>query len=117
MSTPSRRKGTTFESAVRDYLNASQAFANTVQRAPLWGAADAGDLLNTGEFTFELKAVKSITLADFLDQARTEAKNAGTRWGAAVIKRRNKSIKDSYVVMALEDYLDMIGELPVEYRK
>jgi hypothetical protein len=116
LSTPSRRKGTTFESAVRDYLNSLGVFSNVVQRAPLWGASDAGDLLNTGEWTFEVKNCKTITLADFVDQAEKEAKNAGTRWGAAVIKRRNKSTRDAYVVMSMAAFTDMIGELPVELR-
>lgn len=117
MSNPSRRRGTSFESAVRDYLNATGTFPGTVQRAPLWGAADAGDLLNTGQVTFECKAVKTITLADFVDQAESESKNAGTRWGAAVIKRRQKSTKDAYVVMTLESFIDLLGELPMEFRR
>lgn len=116
MSSPSRRKGSSWESAVRDFLNASGVFAHKVQRAPLWGAADQGDLLNTGAITFECKATKTLDLASFVNEAEVEAKNAGTRWGAAVVKRRNHMTGKAYVVMTLEAFTDLIGELPLEHR-
>lgn len=116
MSNPSRQKGTAYEVRVRDYLNDSGVFSSKVQRAPLWGSADQGDLLNTGSFTFELKAVKQIDLAKFVNEAQAESAAAGTRWGVAVVKRRNHTIEKSYVVMTLEDFVDLIGALPSELR-
>jgi hypothetical protein len=116
MANPSKRKGSLWEGTVRDFLNDSGAFAHTVQRAPLWGALDRGDLLNTGAFTFECKATKSIDLASFVDEAEVEAKNAGTRWGAAVIKRRNHTTEKAYVCMTLRAFIEMLRELPLELR-
>lgn len=116
MSNPSKRKGSMWESTVRDYLNDSGAFVNTVQRAPLWGSSDRGDLLNTGQVTWECKAVKEISLARFVDEAETEARNAGTRWGVTVIKRRNHQTSKAYVAMTLQTFIDILKELPLEYR-
>ena len=101
---------------MRDFLNDRGVFVSKVQRAPLWGSADQGDLLNTGAFVLELKAVKDITLSKFVDEAEREAENAGARWGAAVIKRRNHQTQKAYVVMTLEQWVDLIKELPVEHR-
>lgn len=113
MANPSRRKGTTFEVTVRDYLNDSGVFTQKVERAPLWGAADQGDLLNTGAFAVECKATKSIDLSAFVDQAEKEAANAGKRWGVAVIKRRRKSTEKAYVAMTLQTFVDIVRRLPI----
>lgn len=101
---------------MRDYLNESGVFRNKVQRAPLWGTSDQGDLLNTGSFTFECKATKALDLASFVKEAEAESANAGTRWGAAVIKRRNHTTANAYVVMTLRAFVDLIKELPIEHR-
>lgn len=116
MSNPSKRKGSLWESTVRDYLNDSGVFANTVQRAPLWGSSDKGDLLNTGSITWELKATKTIDLARFVTEAEAEARNAGTRWGVACIKRRNHTTGKAYVVLTLDTFLDLLKEIPIEHR-
>lgn len=115
MSNPSKRKGSAFEVALRDYLNAAGVFRSPVQRAPSWGTLDKGDLLNTGSFTVEAKAVKQIDLSRFVDEAEVEAANAGTRWGVAVIKRRNHSIEKAYVAMTLRTFTDILKELSPEH--
>ena len=46
-----------------------------------------------------------ITLSSILGEALLEAKNADLPFGAAVIKRRGKGVKDSYVVMTLEQWI------------
>lgn len=115
MSSPSKRKGTAWERAVADHLNTRGPFRRKVERSPLWGAADQGDLLNTGQFTFECKALKVIDLASGVTEAEREAVNAGTRWGVLVNKRRNHPTGKAYVTMTLDAFIDLIGELPDEH--
>lgn len=112
MSAANKAKGTRFEREVADYL---RIFFPKAERAPRWGSVDKGDLVNTGPFTFECKAVRSIDLASFVDQANVEAKNANTPYGVAVVKRRNKSIGDAYVVMDLDTFCCMVANFLEEY--
>jgi hypothetical protein len=39
---------------------------------------------------------------------RSNARNAGSRWFAAIVKRRNKNVKESYVVMPLWMWTELI---------
>lgn len=111
MSNPSRRKGTAWEVAVADFFNARQTFGTTVFRAPLWGAADKGDLVNTGPFTVQCKAVKAIDLARFTDEVEEQRQNGSQRWGVVVVKRRNHSAEKAYAVMTLATFADIAKEL------
>ena len=60
------------------------------------------------DWCLEAKNHKSIDLAGFVDQAETEAKNAGAKWFSAIVKRRNRGVKDSYVVMPLWMWTELI---------
>jgi hypothetical protein len=42
-----------------------------------------------------------------MDEALVEQKNAKKRFGISIIKRRNKSAKEAYVVMTLEQWIDL----------
>ncbi len=102
MSNPSKRKGTTFEVAVKDYLRAQGV---DVRRNPPTGAKDEGDLdVPSWDAAIECKATQRIELAHTVDEAEIEAVRAGRRFGIAVIKRRLKGIEDAYVVMSLADF-------------
>ena len=91
-------------------------FGGEVFRAPRWGANDKGDLVNTGDFVFEAKAVRSIDLSGFLNETETERANAGRRWGVCVIKRRNHGVGKAYAVMPFDQFLDLIEALSLETR-
>lgn len=104
---PSKRKGTAFETAVVRYLQAN-GHPNAERRA-LTGNQDRGDIANIPDFALECKAVQSIALAQFIDEATREAINAGARYGAAIIKRRQKPVDQAYVVMTLEQFTDLIN--------
>lgn len=108
MSSPSKRKGTTFEVAIRDHLDQRGIAAFRVAPA---GARDEGDIRVPGwDAILECKATRAIDLAGALDEARVEAMNAKERYGIAVIKRRNHHVSHAYVVMALEDFIDLMEE-------
>lgn len=102
MSSPNRRKGTTWESDLANYFNSHGTFLGEVFRAPDWGALDKGDFVNTRDFVIEAKNVKSIDLAKFMAEVTAEMLNAGRRWGAAIVKRRNKPVGAAYVIEELD---------------
>lgn len=116
MSNPARRKGSEWEARIASHLTDRGTFVGEVFRAPQWGPADKGDLVNTGDFVFEAKATKKQDLATFLAETEEERKNAGRRWGVCVIKRRNHKLQRAYAVMELEQLLDLIEALPLEVR-
>lgn len=109
MSNPSKQKGTTWERQCATYM---EPVWPSVERAPLWGVNDKGDLVNTGEFTVECKNVKSITLAQFVHEANVESRNAGTEFGVAFIKRRGKTDPgEGYAVMDVETFRAIVARL------
>jgi hypothetical protein len=110
MSAANKAKGTLFERQVAEYLRVHAPFPS-VERAPRWGSVDKGDLVNTDPFCFELKATKGIDLAGFMNEAVVEAQNAGREFPVVVIKRRQKPIAESYVVMRLEDWCDLVFDV------
>ena len=86
-----KAKGTAFESALVRYL--AEETGAWVERRALSGNADKGDLLGDGvlaDWCLEAKNHKSIDLASFVDQAEIEARNAGSRWFAAIVKRQQE---------------------------
>jgi hypothetical protein len=116
VSTYSRRTGSEWEARIASHLTDRGTFGGEVFRAPRWGANDKGDLVNTGDFVFEAKAVKAIDLSGFLNETETERINAARRWGVCVIKRRNHPIGKAYAVMQLDQFLDLIEALSLETR-
>lgn len=102
---PSKRKGTAWESAVRDHFKA--AGFDGAERLALSGSQDRGDLTGLPAVTIECKATKDINLSNAVDEAVLEAGRARTRWAAAVIKRRNRPTSSAYVVMPLGVWTDL----------
>ena len=110
MANPSKRKGTAFEVLVRDYL--AEHTGLDVRRMPPAGSKDVGDLkLVDGDgdlWVLECKATQALYVAGAVDEAHTEARNAGTCWGAAVIKRRNRNVAEAYVVVPLTTFVGLV---------
>jgi hypothetical protein len=72
---------------------------------------DIGDIDGLPGFALECKAHRSIDLASFMDEAATEAENAGGGIVPVVIaKRRGKPTADAYVVMRLGDWAQLVSE-------
>lgn len=102
----SKVKGTRFETEVVSYLNA-HGFPYAERRA-LHGTDDRGDVAGLPSWVLECKAHASITLADFMDEVVVEKANAGAPFGAAIVKRRNKSVERAYVVIELRDFVEAL---------
>ena len=127
MSNPNKRKGTAWESEVRDYLNAElgkldesgrvlDPFDSENARRPAQeGAADIGDV-HAVPFILECKNVAKVDLPGFIRQANTEAGNAGFPFGAVVIKKRRGSVRDGYVAMDLATFSRLLAKVREAYR-
>ena len=113
MSAANKAKGTKWERDIVEYL--TPVFETT--RLPRTGAKDEGDaevrLRDNLRLILEAKAVKSINLADFVDQVLTESGHREDRtgvptYGAAIVKRRNKGTGEGYVVFSLEEFREFL---------
>ncbi len=114
MSSANKAKGTRFETAITDHLAERGVYA---RRLPRTGVKDVGDVeLRLGDtiVVLEAKAVKKVDLAQFVGEAAVEAENYAAKYGqpdtfgAVVVKRRMKGTGEAYVVMELDEYLDLL---------
>ncbi len=107
MSSPSKRKGTTYERAVANYLN--ERLPYLVDRMIQHGAHDYGDIIGVPGWALECKATREFKLAKFVTEAETEAGNAGVEFGAAIVKSPGRPVEDSFVVMSLRQFAVMVS--------
>jgi hypothetical protein len=109
-----RDKGTRAETAVVNFLRGRISpwlpdIATGIDRHPLHGAADVGDIRGVPETVIQVKNTKRIDLAGALDSARLQATNADAALYAAWIKRRGKTNPDQwYVVLDGGTFTDML---------
>lgn len=113
MTTASKRKGDAHERNVVDYLRSK--LGQHVARLLAGAEDDRGDISGVPGFTLELKSYKDIAtgLRNGMADLAIEQRNAGTRWGAVILKRpRVAAAEKQYVVMELDQFVDLLGELP-----
>ena len=103
-----KQKGTAWETAVVRYLN-EHGFPFAERRA-MAGRDDRGDVAGIPGVILECKATREITLAAFMDETAEERRNAGASLGVAVVKRRQRSTADAYVVMTLAEFAALMRE-------
>ena len=110
----SKQRGTTFETAVVNYLNNHGV---KCERRALSGKNDKGDVAGIGHSILELKATKSYDLASMMNEARVERDNAQEHFAFGVQKRFRSSIDRSYVVLELREAVaifKILGDINVE---
>lgn len=93
----SKRKGSTFERAVVEYL-ADHGFPQAERRVSN-GTKDRGDVAGIKGWVLEVKNCARIDLAGFMAEAKAEAANAGVDRYAAVVKKRQHGVADAYAVV------------------
>ena len=104
-----RRKGTTWESAIVDYLRGRGAIH--AERRALNGASDRGDIAGVPSVVMEAKNAASVKLGVWVSEMRAEVANDGAAVGAVWIKRRGKSSPgDGYVVITGDDWVTLLIE-------
>lgn len=111
-----KRKGTAFESAIRDALNSFASRVGVplkVYRPAQEGFRDTGDLHGVSPFVIQAKSWRDLTsaLREGVDGAVAQARNAHEPLGVAVVKRPRRPIGDAYAVMRLEDYARVLIRL------
>ena len=102
----SKQKGTAWERRFVDYLVA-HGFPYAERRA-LEGVNDRGDVSGIPGVVCELKNAKRVELAQWVDEMLTEQKNAGASVGAVIFPRRSHATGRAYVVMELDNWLELI---------
>ena len=115
MSSYNKAKGSKFETDVMKYLRKLGHFAERLAKA---GSADEGDIVTiiAGQtYILECKNRKKIDLPTFWDEAQKEAKNYAKARGLllpppafVIVKRRNASIEDAWVVQTLEKWIEQM---------
>jgi len=113
MSSYNKAKGRKFEMDIVKYLRKLGHFAERLAKA---GAKDEGDVVTiiAGQtYILECKNRKSTNLPQFWAEAQTEAANYAKARGQVVappafviVKRRNASIEQAWVVQPLEEWVD-----------
>jgi hypothetical protein len=117
VANPSKQKGTSFETMIKNYLN-EHGFPDA-ERTPLKGGADTGDINGiknrvTGRNAIvQCKNQRQFQLSQWLDATVSQAKNKGDAIPALVVKRPNKgvtSLGDTYAVLRLDDLIELLIE-------
>lgn len=94
----SRRKGTSWESRIVDYLR-EQGWPH-VERRALGGAKDRGDIAGIPGLVIEAKSAARVDLAGWMSEAEQERINDGAEMAVVWAKRKGRSSASAgYVVM------------------
>lgn len=96
-------KGRRWEASVRDYLREWLPVEWPRQE----GFEDKGDLI-VSPFSLQCKDEQKHNFSGYLDDAGTQAKNAGEKFGAAVVKRRGKGASVAYTVLTLATFRELV---------
>jgi hypothetical protein len=98
VSNRSKQKGTAWEGAVFQLLQASGGPG--AERRVLHGNADRGDVLGVPGWVHECKNACRIELAEWTKELQSEVRNAGAAHGALWLKRCGMaSAADAYVLL------------------
>jgi Holliday junction resolvase len=113
MSAANKRKGATFE---LDVLKWFRKKGYSAERLRLAGSKDEGDLVvyvSGKPYLFECKATKKIDLPQFWRELQVEVVNyaeardmAAGPIGYVIVKKRNGSIDDAWVIQTLKQWSD-----------
>jgi Holliday junction resolvase len=107
----SKRKGSQFERDIAAYLR-EHGFPDAERAYGAGRPEDIGDVVGIPGITVECKACRTIDLAGFVDEAERERLNARQPYAVAIVKRRNKGVDRSYVVMDLEAFSRLMAVTP-----
>lgn len=110
MSNSNKARGTAFERAVRRFLldHHIDAYKPAEQ-----GLEDSGDIHGVTPFVVQAKDWHHVTSAinAGLAGAAKQKQVAGELYGAAIVARRDRPVREAYVVLTMEDFVDIIHEL------
>lgn len=107
-----KAKGTRWEVAVRDYLNAAPNGNINAYRPAQEGFRDTGDLHGVPFFAVQCKDWREVMSAirEGLDGVQKQKVNAQRPFGVNIVKRARKPVADGYVVMTLADFRRLVDD-------
>ena len=107
MANRSKQKGTAWETAI---VGALRAAGIESHRQPPSGAKDTGDIwIPSARVVIEAKNTRAIKLAEFADEAETEARNSDAALGVCWIHRKGKADpREGYVVLRGDDFMTIV---------
>lgn len=120
MTNANKRKGTSWETEVREYLRGK---GHDVEALRQMGQLDEGDLVIRStknlRFVCEAKNRQRVEIPTYLDEAvRESALYAHNRdlandsvYPVAVVKARRKGPEEGWVIFRLEDFSDLLKQL------
>ena len=106
MTNPNKAKGSKWELDVARYFN-ERGFPEVERRYGAGATLDKGDINGVKDTVVEAKNWAKISLSTIMDETLVEQKNAKKKFGIAIIKRRNKNVSQAYVMMTLEQWIDL----------
>lgn len=110
MTNRNKAKGSRWEAAVRDYLAAELGVR--VERVAAGASEDRGDLVGVEGWAVECKDVARHDFAGWVDEATVEAANVGVGVLPVVVaKRRQRPVRDGYVVVPLWVWVEVLRRL------
>lgn len=111
MSNPAKNKGSRFERAIVEHLN----HHGHPHAERCYGAGrpdDRGDIDGIPGWVIEAKNHRRFALAEWMSELEAETRNARATHGALVIKRRQHPVGQSYVVMTLDTFAELLADDP-----
>jgi len=109
MTNPAKAKGSQYERDVAKYFN-ENGFPFVERRGLAGQQFDKGDLTGIPGLVMELKNHKTLNLAGWIGEAEKERENAKAKFGVVIAKRRGKGAADSYVVMTLKTFIEILED-------
>lgn len=110
MPNPNKKRGAAFELAVRRFLmdHDIDAYKPAEQ-----GLSDSGDIHGVTPFVVQAKDWQNVTSAinAALAGVARQKKYAGETYGAAIVARAGRPAREAYVVLSMEDFVDIVHEL------
>lgn len=108
-----KRKGSTFEKSIADYL-AIQLQDDRIERRVTNGNKDRGDIagirLNGHRIVIECKNHNRLNLAGWVDEAQIEAGNDDAILGAVIHKRRGTAQPgEQYATITVDDLITLLA--------
>ena len=109
MTSKNKAKGSAYERAIAQEL-VEHGFEN-VER--MYGAGrqdDRGDIRGLSRWTIEAKDHAKHDLGGWLGELHNEMTNAKTKFGAVLIKKRGKNVRESYCLIPWAVLIELLKE-------
>lgn len=107
MANANKRKGSAAERACADWF-ANNGHPDADRRYGAGRHDDRGDLIGIADTTIEVKNHQRHDLAGWIDELHREMANAGTTYGAVVIKKRGTSNPGEWYALMTVDLLNRL---------